>query len=89
MSFALKELRAKSDEEIITLHDQIAKLDDQIAKHAIEKVHYYLNELTRRDQSRQTEAILSYTRRITWMTGIVVLATILNLVITFLLLYKC
>ncbi len=90
MSLALKELRAKSDEEIIALHDNLAQSTS-------EGVNFYLNELTRRDQSRQTEAMLSYTkelllytkemssytRRITWMTGIVTLATIINLVIAF------
>jgi|GEM_PF-900460 nitrate/nitrite-specific signal transduction histidine kinase len=83
MSLSLKELFARTDEDIIRLHDGIAELDDRISKYAIEEVDYCLNELARRDQSRQTDAMVRYTWAITVMTAIMVIATILNLVIIF------
>jgi methionyl-tRNA formyltransferase len=83
MSLTVKELRIISDEEIIKLHDKLAQNAD-------ESVDYCLNELARRHQNRQTETMLSYTkevrsytRYIMIMTGIVTLATIINLAVAF------
>jgi hypothetical protein len=75
---SLKELRAMSDDQLIEAHDRLAR-------NTVVGTQHFLDEIARREQSRQTEAMLSYTRWITWMTGIVTLATIVNLVIAYLL----
>ena len=75
---SLKELRAMSDDQIIEAHDRLAQ-------NTIVGTQHFLDEVARREQSRQTEAMLAYTRWITWMTGAVTLATIVNLVIAYLL----
>jgi hypothetical protein len=77
----IKELRALLDETLIDAHDKKAESTEA-------GVAYYLDELARRDQSRQTEAMLSYTRWIIAMTVIVTLATIANLVIAYLMFRK-
>ncbi len=75
---SLTELRAMSDDELIEKHDLLAK-------NTIVGTQHFLDEVARREQSKQTEAMLSYTRRITWMTVVITLATIINLVIAYLL----
>jgi hypothetical protein len=77
----IKELRALPDESLIDAHDNKAK-DTEAG------VAYYLDELARRDQSRQTEAMLAYTRWIIVMTAVVTLATIANPVIAYLMFRK-
>lgn len=49
MSFSIDELRSRSDDEIIDLHDRQA-IHTQVG------VDYYLDELRRRDQARAMEA---------------------------------
>jgi uncharacterized membrane protein YukC len=78
---SLKEFRAMSDDQLIEKHDLLAK-------NTIVGTQHFLDEIARREQSKQTEAMLSYTRWITWMTVIVALATIVNLVIAYLLFRK-
>ena len=81
MTFSLKELRSLPDEELIKIHDHLAQS-------TVAGVNYYLQELARRDQNVQTEAMLKLTRWITWMTGIVTLATIINLIVTLFLIFR-
>lgn len=71
MAEMIAELRALSDEELIKKHDQHAPSVQVATKH-------YLEELHRRDQGRVSEAILKLTRRITVMTAVITLATIIN-----------
>jgi hypothetical protein len=73
----IAELRKMSDDGLIAAHDQIADQGQP-------GVSYYLGELARRDQVRQAEQMLGYTRRIEWMTLVVTVATIVNVVIAFL-----
>lgn len=71
MSETLKELRSLSDEELVVRHDELAR-QTQVG------VQHYLSELARRDQDRQTKAILRYTIWIAIMTIIMTIATLLN-----------
>jgi hypothetical protein len=64
-----------SDAELIAGHDHLAGS-------TVVGVNYYLNELARRDQDRQTQTMLRYTRWITLMTGVIVVATILSLMVS-------
>jgi hypothetical protein len=54
MSETLAELRSLSDDDLIRRHDELAK------RTAVGTNHY-LQELSRRDQDRQTRAMLQYT----------------------------
>lgn len=81
MSESLKDLRALSDEEIIRSHDSLAG-STQVG------VNHYLREMTRRDQDRQTKAMLIFTKWITIMTIAVMLFTLANVVIAIFLIMK-
>jgi hypothetical protein len=74
MAETLAGLRSLSDEDIIARHDRAAE-------HTSVGVVYYLAELGRRDQNRQTEAMLAYTRSIKTLTLIVTIATIVNVLV--------
>ncbi|MFO7583969.1 MAG: hypothetical protein R6W69_04490 [Anaerolineales bacterium] len=76
MTSSLKELRSLSSEDLIKKHDQLARTTSH-------SVNYYLQELARRDQNAQTEVMLKLTRWITWMTAVITLATIVNLILAF------
>lgn len=74
MSFSLEELRSIPTSELIKRHDKLAES-------TVVGVEYYLNELARRDQNSQTAAMLRLTRCIAVMTGVMVMATIANVVL--------
>jgi hypothetical protein len=83
MAPTLSELRKMSDEALIAEHDQAAR-SAQLG------VAYYLDELSRRDQTKQTQAMLAhtetmldYTRWIAWLTAAVTIATIINIGVLF------
>ena len=65
-----------SEEEIEARHDYTVKADFRPAQ--AYRVERYVTELNRRRQDRQTEAMLRYTKWITWMTIVVSVATIVN-----------
>ncbi|MEA2573358.1 MAG: hypothetical protein QOH93_656 [Chloroflexia bacterium] len=71
MSETLKDLRALPDEELIRRHDEHAQS-------TVVGTAHYLRELERRDQDRQTQAMVNLTRWITLMTLIILIATIVN-----------
>ena len=72
MAETVAQLRALSDEEVIAQHDARAEFTDMGPE-------YYIWELHRRDQERQTSEMLRLTNRITIMTLGVTLATFVNL----------
>lgn len=67
-ALTLKELRSKTDEEIIALHDAHI--------HALVNVDYFLNELHRRDSERVEARMLKLTER---STNAAIVAAILSL----------
>jgi len=73
MANTLKELREMSDEQLIIEHDNLANRT-QVG------LNYYLDELNRREQNKQTEAMLSYTRRMFWFTVTVAILTVINVI---------
>lgn len=81
MSLSLSELRSMPEEKLIAQYDKKAESTDP-------GVNYYLAELARRDQDRQTQAMLRYTHWITVMTVIMTIATVVNLGVAFLLIFK-
>ena len=74
MSFSLKELRNTSTEELVKRHDHAAE-------NTVVGVGYYLNELSRRDQEAHMQAMVRLTWWIAGMTGVMVIATIVNVVL--------
>jgi hypothetical protein len=74
MAEPLRELRALPDDELVRRHDHAAAT-------TVVGVDYYLAELARRDQDRQTQAMVRYTLWIAVMTAVVTVATIVNVVV--------
>ncbi len=74
MSFRLEELRNISTEDLVKRHDHAAE-------NTVVGVDYYLDELSRRDQEAQTRAMLRLTWLIAGMTGVMVVATIFNVLL--------
>jgi hypothetical protein len=66
-------LRSMPDEELVARHDGEAERTQANA-------NYYLAELARREQHRQTRAILEYTRSVERMTKVITVATVVNMV---------
>ena len=62
-----------TDEQLVTEHDNRAMRTQ-------EGMNYYLDELTRRAQERQTKAMLGYTRRMLWLTVFVAFLTVVNVI---------
>jgi len=81
MSESLKALREMSEGELIKKHDELAA-STQVG------VNHYLQEIARRDQDKQTMAMLTYTKWITIMTLIIAGLTILNVLVAIILLMK-
>lgn len=74
MAYRLKELREMTDEQLIAEHDDVAQGTASLG------VNYYLDELKRREQNKQTESMLAYTRRMLWLTVFVAICTVVNVV---------
>jgi hypothetical protein len=79
MAETLAELRALSDEEIIARHD--AAVRPPLGE-VYRAANDYLAELARRDQDRQTKAMLEYTRSIKTLTLVVTVATVLGFLVS-------
>lgn len=73
MAYSLKELRSLTDEQLIEEHDNCAAS-------TVNHIHYFLEEIKRRDQNRQTETIIKYTRIMTWLTVFIAVLTVVNVV---------
>lgn len=71
VTYPLRDLRAKPDEELIDEHDRVAKT-------GVTDVNYYLAELARRDQERQTAEMVRLTRQMRNLTIIILLLTLAN-----------
>jgi len=76
MAEDLKTLRDLPDDILIRKHDEIAKV-------TVVGTNHYLAEIARRDQDKQTKAMLKYTWWITVMTVIMTIATIVNIIIAY------
>ena len=71
MSESLHQLRALPDDELIKRHDNLAPT-------TAVGTRYYLDELNRREQIRQTDVIRCYTKWITYMTIVITIATVVG-----------
>ncbi|MEK6590052.1 MAG: hypothetical protein AABZ11_05175 [Nitrospinota bacterium] len=82
MTLTVRELRKLTEEELIIRHDNETRATQVIEGGPLWQI-YYLDELKRRDQNRQTQAMLNYTKWITIMTVIMTIATIINVILAF------
>ena len=73
-ALSLSELRNLPDDELVKRHDEQARTT-QVG------TDYFLNELNRRYQQRQTDSMVRLTKLVTYFTGIVTFATIVNVVL--------
>ena len=73
-ALSLNELQNLSDDELVRRHDEQAKTTGV-------GVDYCLDEINRRHQERQTASMLGFTKWITFMTVVVTVATLANVVL--------
>ena len=71
MAHSLAELRALSDDEVISRYDGQARTTGVGLDH-------WLNEMDRRYQERHTDSMYRFTKWITLMTIVVTVATLIN-----------
>jgi hypothetical protein len=71
---SIRKLRDTPDEEFIRDHDVLAE-------GTVASVHYYLNELARRESARQQATMIKLTCAIATITLVVTIATIVNLIV--------
>ena len=75
MAESVPDLRGLTDEELIGRHDELAR-------NTVVGTQHYLDELNRREQKRQTEAMIGLTRSINVMTVVVTVAAVLGVSIS-------
>ena len=63
--------------------EKLAEMYDAEATHVDAGLNFYRQEIFRREQERQTKAMLRYTLLITIMTVVMTVATIINVCIAF------
>ena len=71
-ALSLSDLRNLADGELVERHDSQAKT-------TVVGTQYFVDELNRRYQERQTKAMLRFTKWITVMTVVITSATVINL----------
>ena len=81
-ALSLSDLRNLTDDELVEKHDAQAKTTGV-------GIQYFLDELNRRYQERQTKAMLRFTKWITVMTVVITLATLANVGLTVAILLQC
>lgn len=73
--FTNAELRALSDQEVENIYDRVAGQTDPAS------LDFYRNELMRREFSKQNGRMERMTRSITWMTGAILILTVVNVIL--------
>ena len=74
IALPLSDLRKLTDDELIKRYDEQAKKTPV-------GTNYYQDELNRRSQDRQTKAMMKLTKWIGFMTAVVTVATVVNVII--------
>lgn len=64
----------------IALHPKIRPLHDTIAIHTEVGVQFYLDEINRREQNKQTDLMVKYTKQMLWLTIFVAALTVINVI---------
>ena len=71
-ALSLPDLRNLTDDELVERHDSQAET-------TVVGIQYFVDELNRRYQDRQTKGMLGLTKWITGMTVVISIATVVNL----------
>ena len=82
MALSLSDHRNLTDDELVEKHDAQAKT-------TVVGIQYFLDELNRRYQERQTQAMLRFTKWTTVMTVVITHATLDNVGLTLAILLQC
>jgi hypothetical protein len=73
MSQSIEQLRKLTDDEVIALHDTVAV-------HTQVGVQFYLDEVNRREQNKQTDLMVKFTKQILWLTIFIAVLTVINVI---------
>jgi len=73
MSQSIEQLRKLTDDEIIALHDRVAN-------NTVVGVQFFLDEINRREQNKQTDLMVKYTKQMLWLTVFVAALTVINVI---------
>lgn len=76
-----------ADLEKLTDEQLIQRYDDA-ATHTVVGTSFFLEELTRRSQQRQTDSMLSFTKEVRNMTRIITVLTVINVLLVLLTLLR-
>lgn len=76
MSLSYEQLTNLSDEELIERYNEHAQ-------HTIVGIDYYMEEIQRRETEKSNRIMVNCTKAITYMTAVMLLATIANVIIAF------
>lgn len=75
MSDTIAQLRARSDDELIAAHDQLAK-------HTSVGTQHYEDELARRENARSASRVEALTETMKRLTVVITVLTAMNVVLT-------
>ena len=75
MQMPYAKLRQLRDDEIVTIYDKEA---EHVGSYSL---RFWRDEIFRREQTHQTDAMLGLTKWITAMTAVVTVATVVNVVV--------
>jgi hypothetical protein len=73
MPQSIEQLRKLTDDEVIALHDTVAI-------HTQTGVQFYLDEINRREQNKQTDLMVKFTKQILWLTVFIAALTVINFI---------
>lgn len=76
MSLSYEKLTTLSDAELIERYNEHAQ-------HTIVGIDYYMEEIQRRETEKSNRIMVNCTKAITYMTAVMLLATIANVIIAF------
>ena len=82
MALSLSDLQKLTDDELVERHDAQAKT-------TVVGTQYFLDELNRRHQERQTKAMLRFTKWMAGMTVVITVATLGNVGLAVAILLQC
>ena len=74
MTHTIKEITRMSNEDFMAIYDKLAQ-------GAYVSGEFYHDEYVRRNQDKQTKTMIRFTKYIAWMTYMITIATIVNVVI--------
>ncbi len=87
-------MQSLSEEDLVDVYDQFLSDEDDPLQGEVPRGVFtlgpddFLNELHRRQQDRQTAAVVNLTNQVRWMTAVIVVCTVIVMILTILLYLK-